>query len=79
VSVQRRTDRLAGLATEAAYAKAARFLSDLTGIRVSPRTIRNDVVAISGYRHHRVTRVPGPESAYRRTRTRRLEFIESGL
>ncbi len=48
---QRRTDRLAamaaGLATEVAYAKAARFLSELTGIGVSPRTIRNDVVAVA--------------------------------
>lgn len=48
---QRRTDRLAalaaGLATEVAYGKAARFLSELTGIRVSPRTIRNDVVAVA--------------------------------
>ena len=51
---QRRTDRLAGLAaglaTEVAYAKAARFLSELTGIRVSPRTIRNDVVAVAPHR-----------------------------
>ncbi len=51
---QRRTDRLAalaaGLATEVAYAKAARFLSDLTGIDVSPRTIRNDVVAAAPQR-----------------------------
>lgn len=46
---QRRTDRLSGLttalATEVAYRKAARFLSELTGMAVSPRTIRNDVVA----------------------------------
>lgn len=51
---QRRTDRLAalaaGLATEVAYAKAARFLSELTGIQVSPRTIRNDVVGIAPHR-----------------------------
>jgi len=46
---QRRTDRLAGLttalATEVTYRKAARFLSELTGMQVSPRTIRNDVIA----------------------------------
>ncbi len=46
---QRRTDRLSGLttalATEVAYRKAARFLSELTGMAVSPRTIRNDVIA----------------------------------
>ena len=51
---QRRTDRLAGLAaglaTEVAYAKAARFLSELTGMRVSPRTIRNDVTAVAPHR-----------------------------
>jgi hypothetical protein len=51
---QRRTDRLgalaAGLATEVAYAKAARFLSELTGIRGSARTIRNDVVAVAPHR-----------------------------
>jgi hypothetical protein len=51
---QRRTDRLgalaAGLATEVAYAKAARFLSELTGMRVSARTIRNDVVAVAPHR-----------------------------
>lgn len=48
---QRRTDRLAGLAaalaTEVPYAKAALFLSELTGIEVSARTIRNDVVAVA--------------------------------
>jgi hypothetical protein len=48
---QRRTDRLvaltAALATEVAYAKAARFLAELTGVRVSPRTIRGDVVAVA--------------------------------
>lgn len=48
---QRRTDRLAelaaGLATEVAYRRAARFLSDLTGTRVSPRTIRDDVTRVA--------------------------------
>lgn len=51
---QRRTDRLVGLAvglaTEVAYAKAGRFLTELTGIRVSPRTIRNDVVEVAPHR-----------------------------
>jgi hypothetical protein len=60
---QRRTDRLAalaaGLATEVAYAKAARFLSELTGIAVSARTIRNDVVAVAPHRlGPEVTEVP---------------------
>lgn len=60
---QRRTDRLAalaaGLATEVAYGKAARFLSELTGIRVSARTIRNDVVAVAPHRlGPEVTEVP---------------------
>jgi hypothetical protein len=48
---QRRTDRLAGLAaalaTEVPYAKAALFLSELTGVEVSARTIRDDVVAVA--------------------------------
>lgn len=60
---QRRTDRLtvmaSALATEVAYAKAARFLSDLTGISVSARTIRGDVVAMAPHRlGPRVDRVP---------------------
>jgi len=60
---QRRTDRLAalaaGLATEVAYAKAARFLSELTGIRVSPRTIRTDIVAVAPHRlGPEITKVP---------------------
>jgi transposase-like protein len=46
---QRRTDQLsalaAGLACEVAYAKASRLLADLTGVAVSARTIRGDVVA----------------------------------
>ncbi len=51
---QRRTDRLAalagGLATEVTYAKAARFLSELTGMQVSARTIRNDVIDVAPHR-----------------------------
>jgi hypothetical protein len=46
---QRRTERLsdlaAGLATEVAYAKASALLGELAGARLSPRSIRRDVVA----------------------------------
>lgn len=60
---QRRTERLselaASLATEVAYAKAARLLSELAGPRVSPRTIRRDVIAMAPDRvGPEVTEVP---------------------
>lgn len=48
---QRRTDRLAelavGLATEVTYRRAARFLSELTGVLVSPRAIRDDMTRVA--------------------------------
>jgi hypothetical protein len=48
-SHQRRTDELsrlaAGLACEVAYAKVSRLLGELAGAAVSPRTIRDDLVA----------------------------------
>ena len=48
---QRRTEALgelaAGLAVEVAYAKASRLLGELTGIEVSPRTIRRDTLALA--------------------------------
>jgi hypothetical protein len=48
---QRRTEVLgdlaAGLAVEVAYARASRLLGELTGIEVSPRTIRRDTLALA--------------------------------
>lgn len=45
---QRRTDALstatAALAVEVAYAKAARFMAEVGGVAVSPRTIRRDLI-----------------------------------